>query len=147
MVIKGQLSQEDYKLTCIACGSQQNIVLAPHRANNKVTGIFCFCEECFPKFASATLRTEWVTDVGEVALKMSCEFEKCPLYYPCLEMLDESPPCAIENSGTQPTDVQQLQAKIRGVADKLFVCHFQSGGGGLDNLALINELRELSGVQ
>ena len=48
---------------------------------------------------------------------------------------------------TQPTDTQQLQAKIRAVADKLFVCHFQSGSGGLDNLALINELRELSAVQ
>lgn len=43
--------------------------------------------------------------------------------------------------------LQQLQAKIRAVADKLFVCHFQSGSGGLDNLALINELRELSAVQ
>ena len=43
--------------------------------------------------------------------------------------------------------LQQLQAKIRAVADKLFVCHFQSGGGGLDNLALINELRELSAMQ
>jgi ribosomal protein L29 len=45
------------------------------------------------------------------------------------------------------TDVQQAQAKLRAVADKLFVCHFQSGSGGLDNLALINELRELSAVQ
>lgn len=73
MVIKGQLSQEDYSLTCIACGSQENVTLAPHRANGKVTGIFCFCENCFPKFANATLRTEWVRDCGEVAPKEQVE--------------------------------------------------------------------------
>jgi hypothetical protein len=55
--------------------------------------------------------------------------------------------CALYANVKNFTDVQQLQAKIRAVADKLFVCHFQSGSGGLDNLALINELRELSAVQ
>ena len=50
----------------------------------------------------------------------------------------------VEENGNS---LQQLQAKIRAVADKLFVCHFQSGSGGLDNLALINELRELSAMQ
>ena len=28
---------------------------------------------------------------------MSCEYKKCPLYLPCLEMLDESPSCATNN--------------------------------------------------
>jgi hypothetical protein len=35
---------------------------------------------------------------------MSCNFKNCPLYYPCLEMLEESPECS--------TNVQQLKDEI-----------------------------------
>lgn len=66
MVKKGLLSEEDYSLTCIVCGTQEKVSLVPHRVNNKVAGIYCFCDKCFPQYAGATLRTEWIKDDNEV---------------------------------------------------------------------------------
>jgi hypothetical protein len=73
MVTNGKLSNEDYSLSCIVCGSQEHVALVPHRAADKVRGIFCFCEKCWPEYAGATLRTEWIKDVGEVAPKDAAE--------------------------------------------------------------------------
>lgn len=73
MVTKGNLSKEDYSLSCIVCGSQERVALVPHRSSDKVVGIFCFCEKCWPEYAGATLRTEWIKDVGEVAPKDAAE--------------------------------------------------------------------------
>ena len=73
MVVKGELSKEDYSLTCIVCGSQEHVALVPHRVKDKVSGIYCFCETCFPQYAGATLRTEWIKDVGEVVPKDAAE--------------------------------------------------------------------------
>ena len=73
MVTNGKLSNEDYSLSCIVCGSQDRVALVPHRAADKVRGIFCFCEKCWPEYAGATLRTEWIKDVGEVAPKDAAE--------------------------------------------------------------------------
>lgn len=73
MVTNGKLSNEDYSLSCIVCGSQERVALVPHRAADKVRGIFCFCEKCWPEYAGATLRTEWIKDVGEVAPKDAAE--------------------------------------------------------------------------
>lgn len=73
MVADGNLSQEDYSLTCIVCGSQDRVALMPHRVNDKVTGIFCFCEHHAVQFAGATMRTEWIKDAGDVAPKDAAE--------------------------------------------------------------------------
>ena len=73
------------------------------------------------------------------------QYQQLKNYYPNCSVVAEIGRQPLKEESPN-TDVQQLQAKIRAVADKLFVCHFQSGSGGLENLALINELRELSAV-
>lgn len=73
MVTNGNLSKEDYSLSCIVCGSQERVALLSHRASDKVVGIFCFCEKCWPEYAGATLRTEWIKDAGEVSPKEVAE--------------------------------------------------------------------------
>ena len=73
MVTKGQLSTEDNSLTCIVCGSQDRVALVPHRVSDAVSGIFCFCHKCWPKYSGATLRTEWIIDAGDVAPKDAAE--------------------------------------------------------------------------
>lgn len=76
---------------------------------------------------------------------MGCEFKKCPLYYPCLETLDESPPCATENCGTQPTDVQQLKAEIAAIMHEL-EDDISGRGTNVKYQYLIERLRQLSAV-
>jgi hypothetical protein len=76
---------------------------------------------------------------------MSCDFKNCPLYYPCLEMLDESPECATKHCGTQPTDVQQLKAEIRAMCIELECTIHEKFDSGMYH-ALRGRLRELSAI-
>jgi hypothetical protein len=67
MTSNGLLTKEDYSVTCIICGSQDRVALVPHRVNGKVSGIFCFCEKCFPEYSGASLQIEWTLDVEKVS--------------------------------------------------------------------------------
>ena len=55
------VSDESYSLACINCGSTNNVTLMPHRVDGYVTGMYCFCEECWPMFKGAVVSEKWVT--------------------------------------------------------------------------------------